>query len=135
MDMPNFKYFVIAFAVFVITDSLWLGLVAKSMYFDAYGPWLRLTNGELQLTWWAAALVYVLFTLSVVFFIAPLAGENLRQAAAYGALLGCIIYGVYNFTLLAIMKDWPIKAGLIDWAWGTFLYAWSATITLFVAHR
>ncbi len=133
--MHNIKLFVASFVVFVVTDCIWLGLIAKGMYFKAYEPWLRLHGGELQLVWWAAALVYALFALGVVAFIAPLAGNNIFHAAGYGALLGCVIYGVYNFTLLAIMKDWPVGAGFIDWAWGTFLWAWGSAATLFLVHR
>jgi uncharacterized membrane protein len=133
--MSQLKMFIVACFIFAMTDTIWLSLIAKSMYFEHYASWFRLMNGELQLVWWAAVLVYVLFALGVVFLIFPLAQNNLYHAAAYGGLLGCIIYGVYNFTLIAIMKDWPIRMGFVDLTWGTFLYAWSATITLFISHR
>ncbi|MDF1678808.1 MAG: DUF2177 family protein [Legionellaceae bacterium] len=133
--MPHIKVLLTAVIVFVITDAIWLGVVAKSAYFKHYSPWLALVGGELKVVWWAAAMVYVLFAISLLFFIFPLAKDNIIHALGYGALLGCIIYGVYDFTLIAIMKDWPIKMGLIDWAWGTFLYGSSSMITMFVSQH
>lgn len=130
--MVYLKIFLIAFVVFVVTDAIWLGLIAKGLYFKDYAPWLRITDGELKPLMWAAAIVYILFAFGVVLFIFPLAGGSAYQAAAYGAGLGLIIYGVYDFTLLAIMKDWPLKMAFVDWAWGTFLCGWSAAVTCFL---
>ena len=71
-----------------------------------------------------------------IFFITfPLAQDSTLRAAAYGALLGCIIYGVYDFTCLAILKDWPVKMAFFDIDWGTFLCSWSSFMTLFLYQR
>lgn len=133
--MAMIKVFLIAFMIFLITDMIWLGFIAKNMYFEHYSPWLRLEHNQLKPIWWAAIAVYLLFATSIVFIIWPLAQGDILRAAAYGALLGCIIYGVYDFTCLAIFKNWPVKMAFIDVAWGTFLYAWSSCITLFLCQR
>lgn len=133
--MFNVKVFFVSIVVFLVTDFIWLAFIAKGIYFEQYGAWLRIVDGSLQPVWWAAAMVYILFALSLIFLIFPMADGSLLRAAGYGALLGCVVYGVYDFTLLAIMKDWPVKAGFIDWAWGTFLYAFSSAATLFICTR
>jgi uncharacterized membrane protein len=51
----------------------------------------------------------------------------------YGAAMGFVIYGVYDFTCLAIFKDWPVMMAFIDWAWGTFLCGFSATLTVYIS--
>jgi uncharacterized membrane protein len=46
----------------------------------------------------------------------------------YGGAVGFSIYGIYNFTSLAIYKDMDSSIGIIDTLWGTTLY----TLTTFV---
>lgn len=126
------KLFFIAFFIFIITDTVWLGFIAKNLYFQSYQPWLRVVAGQLQPLWWAALFVYLLFALSIVVFIHPLAHHSSYCAALYGAVLGAIIYGVYDLTCLAIFKDFPVGMGLVDWLWGTVLCSWSSFWTIFL---
>lgn len=132
MTTLAFKTFLVALLVFFITDMVWLGWLAKSYYIEHYKPWLRLSDGRLQPIWWAALLVYFLFALSIVVFILPLAAGSLLQAMLYGVILGGIIYGVYDFTCLAIFKNWPVTMGFVDWIWGMVLFGWSSLATAWV---
>lgn len=131
--MAQLKIFIIAFLAFLITDSLWLGFIAKNLYFEQYASWLNLVNGQLKFVWWSALFVYLLFAFSIVVFIAPLADDKLLLAAGYGAALGLLVYGVYDFTCLAIFRNWPVGMAFVDLLWGTFLYAWSSFITLWLS--
>ncbi len=132
MNGLSLKLFLIAFLVFIITDSIWLSFIAKNLYFQNYGPWLNLVNGQLKPLWWAAIMVYLLFALSVIVFIIPLAHNSPFWAAVYGAILGAVIYGVYDFTCLAIFKDFPIGMGLLDWLWGIVLCSWGSFLTVYL---
>lgn len=40
----------------------------------------------------------------------------------YGGAVGFSIYGIYNFTSLAIYKDMDVSVGILDTLWGTTLY-------------
>ncbi len=131
MDKMTWKLFFIAFFIFIITDTIWLGFIAKKLYFQNYEPWLRLVGGQLKPVWWATIMVYCLFALSVAVFIYPLAQQSPYQAALYGAILGAIIYGVYDFTCLAIFKNFPVGMGVLDWLWGTVLCSWSSFLTIY----
>lgn len=131
--MSFLKLFILALVTLVVIDSIWLGFIAKSLYFKHYGSWLRLAHGELQLNWWAAALVYLLMALALMVFVIPMAHQSSFNALLYGAILGAVLYGVYNFTCLAIFKDWPVTMAFVDWAWGTVLLATSALITHYAA--
>ncbi len=133
--MSAIKIFFTALIIFFVTDMIWLGFIAKSMYFEHYSSWLRLEKNQLNPIWWSAVAVYLLFGLSMVFFVFPLGQGDLLRTAFHGALLGLIIYGVYDFTCLAIFKDFPIKMAFIDVAWGTFLYAWASLVTCFLFNR
>ena len=132
MNGLSLKLLLIAFIVFAITDMIWLGIIAKNLYFQHYEPWLNLVDSQLKLHWWATLMVYLLFALSVIVFILPLAHNSLYRAAIYGAVLGAVIYGVYDFTCLAIFKGFPIGMGLLDWLWGTLLCSWSSFLTVYL---
>lgn len=133
MNAATLKLFLIAFMVFIITDMIWLGFIARNLYFQYYEPWLNLEAGQLRPIWWAALMVYLLFALSVIVFIMPLAHNSPYWAALYGAILGAVIYGVYDFTCLAIFKGFPIGMGLLDWLWGTLLCSWSSFFTIYLS--
>lgn len=134
MNGLTLKLFPVAFIVFIVTDIIWLGLIAKPLYFQHYGPWLNLVNGQLKPLWWATIMVYLLFAFSVIVFIIPLAQNSPYWAAIYGACLGAVIYGVYDFTCLAIFKDFPVGMGFLDWLWGIFLCAWGSFLTIYVGN-
>lgn len=112
---------------------VWLGYFAKDMYIQHYGTWLRLEHGGLVPVWWAVAIVYFLFSLATVVFVLPLSKGLLTHAFMYGAAIGFIIYGIYDFTCLALFKDWPVMMAIIDWTWGTFLCGLSASITVYLS--
>lgn len=57
------------------------------------------------------------------------------RAAATGAVLGLTAYGTYEFTSLAIMKDWVWSMSVIDTLWGGVLTAVSAWAAVRVAGR
>jgi uncharacterized membrane protein len=134
MNGYTIKLFIFALFIFVITDIVWLGFIAKNYYFEQYAAWLRLEGGQLKPLWWATLMVYLLLALSVVVFIIPVAQNSLLLAAVYGAVLGAIIYGVYDFTCMGIYKDFPIAIGLIDWIWGITLCSWSSLTTCYLAN-
>lgn len=127
------KLLLVSMLIFFALDMLWLGYFAKQVYFKHYGAWLRLEDGQLLPVWWAIAIVYFLFGVATLVFILPLSNGVLTQALMYGAVMGFVIYGIYDFTCLAILKDWPVKMAFVDWAWGTVLCGSSATLTVFLS--
>jgi uncharacterized membrane protein len=72
-------------------------------------------------------IAFLIFILSV--FILPLAQDKLLLAALYAGLLGAVIYGVYNFTCIAVFKDFPIDTATVDISWGIFLYGGTVCLT------
>ena len=131
--MTYLKLFIIAMLVFFLLDMTWLAYIAKGLYFKSYSNWLRLENGNLLPIWWATIIIYAIFAFATLTFVMPSANGSLLHAFYYGAALGLVIYGVYDFTCLAIFKDWPVMMAFVDWLWGIFLCAASATITIYFA--
>lgn len=110
----------IASVILLVLDALWLGLITKSFYADQLGHLMR-ENVNFAI----AAGFYLTYALGVVILaVKPaLAAESWIIAAGYGALLGFIAYGTYNFTNMATLKDWPMMMSLVDITWGSFLTA------------
>ena len=45
-----------------------------------------------------------------------------RKSVMDAALLGFVIYGVYEFTNKSIIKDWTYFTAILDVTWGTILF-------------
>lgn len=70
----------------------------------------------------AGIIFYVVYVSLVVFLTEKLA-TSVTQAAIYGALLGALAYGTYEFTNKAVIKDWPWPMVAVDFTWGIILTA------------
>jgi len=86
-----------------------------------------------------AFIAYIIIIFSVLYVAIPFTTQNMKKGEddiatkllksfMYGGAVGFSIYGIYNFTSLAIYKDFDSSIGIIDTLWGTTLY----TLTTFV---
>jgi uncharacterized membrane protein len=81
--------------------------------------------------WPAAFVVYVLLGTGIALFVIP-AAPTVAAAAARGALLGLVVYGVYDFTNYSTLRQWPFVVTLADTAWGMTATAAAAAAVRFV---
>jgi uncharacterized membrane protein len=102
---------------FMALDGLWLGFVMNGFYKNHLAPIARMAGGSFTPNWPAALAVYLLLGAGIASFAAPRA-TGPASAAGYGALLGLVVYGVYDFTNFSTLKDYPIALALADLAWG-----------------
>jgi len=117
---------------FMVLDGIWLGLLMKNFYREQLAPILRLTDGGMAPNWPAAFVVYVLLGTGIALFVMPRV-TTLSSAAAYGALFGLVVYGVYDFTNYSTLRQWPFVLTLADVAWGTAASAAAAMMMWIVA--
>lgn len=120
-------YFVAYFCtalVFLTIDFIWLGVIAKDLYFSQLG---HLMKEKVNMP--IAAGFYLLYAIGIVIFAVGPALQNNQWSYAliYGALFGFFAYATYDFTNMATLKGWPYTLSLIDIAWGTFITGTSAT--------
>ncbi|MCU0374805.1 MAG: DUF2177 family protein [Chitinophagaceae bacterium] len=110
--------YLLTFAVFMLIDLLWLGVVAKGLYRRQLGGLLAE-----EVNWAAAFIFYLLFVVGIfIFAIAPgLQKASFSYALLYGALFGFFTYATYDLTNLATLKGWPVKIVVIDIVWGAVL--------------
>ena len=130
--MEFVKNFSVAFVSFLILDFLWLGFVVKDFNLRQLADIGRIENGQFNLAYFPAVLVYVLMALGVVVFVLPkVAGEtSILWPFLWGALLGFIIYGVFDMTNLAVLKNYPLQFAMMDMAWGTLAFGVVTVLTV-----
>lgn len=109
------KNYLLTLSVFLSIDFLWLGIIAKNFYNKHLQAFERTTN------WPAIALVYLLIPLGIVFLVLPKIDGNAKLALFWGAIYGLIVYGVYDLTNLATLKNWSRTMVIADILWGMFI--------------
>lgn len=119
------KKVLLGWVLFALLDFLYLGLIRADFinsYFqnvnndppsnnvpgDAYRPPFFIPT---------ALLVWFLLSLSVNAFVLP-CSANRFQAAVRGALMGAIVFGVYDLTNMATLRKWTWSFTAQDVAWG-----------------
>lgn len=117
---------------FMVLDGVWLGLLMKNFYREQLSPIVRLVDGGLAPNWPAAFVVYVLLGTGIALFVVPRAA-TVSSAAAFGALFGLVVYGVYDFTNYSTLRQWPLVLTLADTAWGALASAAAAVAVRIVA--
>lgn len=121
-----FVTFLVAFAVFMVIDLIWLGVIAAPFYRNQIGFFMAK-----NVNWAAAVLFYIIFIVGmVVFVIQPaLTAQSITSAILLGALFGLVTYATYDLTNLATLEGWPLTLVVVDIIWGTTLSVLVSTIT------
>ena len=105
--------------VFVILDSLYLNLIK-----GFFNKQIKAVQGsDIKMNLAAAAMAYVFLIFGLNYFII----RNHRSIKD-AALLGLVIYAVYEFTTLALLKNWYVITTIIDSLWGATLFALTTAI-------
>jgi uncharacterized membrane protein len=129
--MTHLKVFFIALVCLAVIDFLWIGIIANSMYMTGLADLARIEDGKIKPVMWAAVLVYLVLALGLALFVLPQisADDSWLKALGYGAMLGFVVYGVYDMTNLSTLAKWPVYLSLIDWIWGCVLCGSVSLIT------
>jgi uncharacterized membrane protein len=129
------KYLIVA-VVLMVLDVAWI-LMNLSVYSKAV---LAVQKSPMRLRNEHAIIAYIIILFSIFYVAIPFTTQNIKNIDAisvenkllksfmYGGAVGFSIYGIYNFTSLAIYKDMDSSIGIMDTLWGTTLY----TLTTFV---
>lgn len=96
-----------------VLDGLWLGVIARNFYQAEMAP---VAAEEFKLV--PAALFYLLYPLGILTLSLTPAVSGWPVALGRSALLGLVVYGVYDLTNMATLKAWSLKLALVDASWG-----------------
>jgi len=99
--------------IFVFVDIIFLYLMRNNFQ----SMITKIQGSPLNMKLIPAIACYIILVSSIYYFIIVKKGSYIDAF-----LLGFFIYGVYETTNMAILKDWSIKIGLIDLTWGGFLF-------------
>jgi len=100
--------------IFIVIDFVYLNVMKD--YFN--NQIKRVQGTPIKMDFLGAALCYILLIIGINYFII-----KPRRSVSDAFLLGIIIYGVYETTNLALLKDWSILTVIIDTLWGGLLFA------------
>lgn len=119
-----------------------LDAVFLTLFKDFFARQVMLVQGTaMQVNIPSAAMCYILMVLGLYYFVLRhIIVPNATSAAAsiqtmrigdgikIAFFLGILVYGVYETTTLAILKNWTPTTALIDTTWGGTLFALSTYI-------
>ena len=122
--------FIFVSIIFLIIDVIWLSITVKSLYRPALGD---LLNDKPVM--WAAALFYIIYTVSLAIIILQpaIANDSIFQAFWTGIIFGVVTYGTYNLTNMATIKDWSPTIVFVDMFWGGFLTGFSSATGIYLS--
>jgi len=107
----------------LVLDSIYL-----SSFSGEYNTMMKnIQKSPLKMKPLYALVVYVLMILGWKLLI-DRKGEKQTAIVRNSIILGIVIYGVFDFTNLAIFDNYSLKLGLIDMLWGGILFGVSSYI-------
>ncbi len=123
--MSALKEILILAVVFVVIDAVYLTSV--SGYFNSVVR--RVQGSPIQMDFLAAALCYAFLVGGLYYFII-----RERHSWKEASILGLVVYGVYETTTKAVLKNWDWFTVFIDTTWGTILFGISTVVTYALTH-
>lgn len=109
--------------IFLALDAVMLTMVMKPLFTRHLGAAMR-DSPMLVPT----GVFYLAYVAGLVFVVsAPALRDSApMRAALHAAVIGAIAYGTYEFTSMAIMKDWSWAMVATDTIWGAMLTGFAA---------
>jgi uncharacterized membrane protein len=114
--------------IVISIDYLWLGIAMKKFYLKELSKVSKIRE---KFNIASAGIVYLLLAFGISYFIIP-NSSNLLSAIINGAILGLIIYGVYDLTNYSVFEKFSLKMSIIDIIWGAILCACASMITYLI---
>ncbi|MDA9129288.1 DUF2177 family protein [Candidatus Gracilibacteria bacterium] len=123
--------FGVGYLVILVGDAIFLGRVVHQFIIDKFGPLVESTNGSINMNLGVGLVAWFVIVMMIfVFVLKSGLVSSYQTALGYGALMGLLMYAMYDLTNLTFLKDYPVSFVMIDIAWGTFLCA-MITVAMF----
>ncbi len=138
--MIKIFHFAIVLGLFFIIDLPVILFANKSMYQTQFARINKQPIIQGLHIWLAGGFAYLLLALGIYLFIVHPETNNLNQSLKSdytniiikSALLGLVIYGVYNGTNMATINEWGAKEFWVDTLWGTFLSGVIGSVSVYL---
>ena len=105
-------------------------LILDGIYLSQFGAPLfnkmikKIQNDNITLNPYGAIIAYILLIVVIYVFII-----KERKSPIYAFLLGMCIYGIFDFTNIAMFKNYEYFPAMIDTLWGGLLFYLTTVIT------
>jgi uncharacterized membrane protein len=134
------KYFIISIVI-IFLDIAWISLNLTKYSKEVF----KVQKAALNLRYEHAIMAYIIILFSILYIAIPFTSQSIKinngskdisienkllYSLMYGGALGFSVFGIYNFTSLAIYKDLDATIAITDTIWGTTLYTLSTFIYL-----
>lgn len=137
------KYFIISIVI-IFLDIAWISLNLTKYSKEV----LKVQKAAMNLRYEHAIIAYIIILFSILYIAIPFTTQSIKinnggngskdisienkllYSLMYGGALGFSVFGIYNFTSLAIYKDLDATIAITDTIWGTTLYTLSTFIYL-----
>lgn len=111
--LKQIKDFLIIGVYMILVDLVYLRTIAGD-----FGKMIkRIQKSDMTFNMLGAVLCYIFLVLGIQYFII---NKNAKYLDAF--LLGMVIYGVFETTSYALLKNWSFKYVVVDTIWGGILF-------------
>jgi uncharacterized membrane protein len=114
-------YILITAIVLLLTDFIYLSLL--NGYFK--NQIQKVQGSPIKIKYLGAALCYIFLIIGLYYFII-----KPHKSVQDAFLFGLVIYGVYETTSYALLKDWSLLTVFMDTLWGGVLFALTTGIII-----
>lgn len=118
------------YAILLVTiDSLYLSFISNP--FGAMIEKIQGSNMVVKIL--PAIVVYMVLVASWKVFVYPeLKKRSPKDTIVRAGMLGFFIYSVFDFTNLAVIKDYKLGLAVIDSLWGGILFSITSALFIFI---
>jgi len=110
-----FDFLMLLSAIIMLSNDF----VYLNVFKGFFDKQIQLVQGsQLKINYLGAALCYIFLIAGINYFII-----KPKKSVSDAFLLGIVIYGVYETTSYALLKNWSIFTVIIDTLWGGLLFA------------
>ena len=105
---------------YLLTSFILLALDAVYLNFtkNYFNHQVQLVQGSgIKLNMPATIACYILLSLGIFYFVVQ---KNLSYLETFA--LGIFVYGVYDLTTMAVLKNWKLTTVILDTLWGGTLF-------------
>lgn len=115
LNKIKIKNIIISSLFLLILDGLWLGFVMNKRFGNMITD---IQKSEFEINFKYAILAFICMIILLNYFIIH---KNLNLKETF--LLGSVVYAIFDFTCLAIFKNYKLELAIIDMIWGGILFS------------
>lgn len=130
--MLQLKHRLISTATLLILDFIWIGLYMGSRYTTMIK---KIQGTPMKTNKLYAAIAYTLMVIGLNLFVLPninIKNITINDCLTYGFMFGLVLYGVYDFTIGAVLEKWNMSLAILDVLWGGFVYFIACYVLKFI---